>query len=133
MLLISKFIVAVVAMVPLFIYAQVISPDPVMPKATPIRYSQEYNEQVIRETFGKYAPQMLAIAKCESGYNNLAVNETDRLLNSHPSKGLFQISEIHGENKDWWKPEISASAALTLFKKEGVRPWYNCSLKLGLL
>lgn len=113
-----------------FIQETVIVPPVIV---EPVRYSKEHNEQVIKKVFGADANKMIAIARCESGLDNLAVNENDRLLNSHPSKGIFQISEIHGEREDWWKPEVNASIALSLYKKQGVKPWYNCSVKLGLL
>lgn len=132
MLLVSKILVSTLALIPLFAFAQMIS-DPELPKVVPIKYSQEYNTNAIKEIWGKDASVGLSIARCESGYNNLAVNYTDSKLNGHVSRGLFQMSEINGVIPLWWEPKINAEKAYLLYQKSGVFPWMNCSRSLGLL
>lgn len=130
MLLISRAIVAILALIPIFAFTQTLSPSE-MPKA--VQYSKEYSIQVIKDVFGADAPKMIAIAKCESSLNNLAVNLEDSKLNGHVSRGLFQTSEIHGKNDQWWEPKINAEIALRIYKKQGLSAWYNCSVRLGYL
>ena len=121
------------SLVPLFVFAQVIS-DPELPKATPpVQYSKEYSINAIKKVWGKDSEVGLTIAKCESSYNNLAVNYTDSQLNGHVSRGIFQMSEINGVIPLWWEPKVNAEKAYQLYLKNGVRPWTNCALKLGLI
>lgn len=132
MLRISKILLTLLSLVPLFVYARVetyIEP----PKVTPIQYSKEYSISAIREVWKKDASIGLAIANCESGYQNLVVNYEDSKLNGHVSRGLFQLSEINGVVPLWWEPKINAQKAYSMFLKQGVRPWTNCAIKLGLL
>lgn len=118
MLLISKILVSIVALVPLFAFAQVLSPDPELPKA--IRYSQEYNIKIIEDVFGDKASEAIKIAKCESGFNNTAVGDGGY------SSGLFQIyTKVHQtytieELKD---PYLNTVVARRIFDKSGWLPW----------
>lgn len=130
---ISKILVSVLALVPLLAFAttieDVVPPEPPLPH----KYSQEYVIEVIKDVWGDDASVGLKIAKCESGYYNLAVNYEDSKLNGHVSRGLFQLSEINGVIPLWWEPKVNAQKAYAMFLKQGVRPWTNCALKNNLL
>lgn len=89
-----------------------------MPKA--IQYSKEYNIQVIKEVFGKDAPEAIKIAFCESSHDNLAVGDGGW------SGGLFQIyTKVHTEYTvaELKNPVLNAQVARRLFVEEGWRPW----------
>lgn len=132
MLKITKILLTLLSLVPIFAFAR-IETNVEMPKAIqPIQYSKEYSISIIKEVWGKDTEIGLGIAKCESGFNNLAVNYTDSKLNGHVSRGLFQMSEINGVIPLWYEPKVNAEKAYSMFLKQGARPWTNCAIKLGL-
>lgn len=76
------------------------------------------------------AKKMALIAFCESSYNNLAINEKDTLINGSPSFGVFQISLMHGYDKDYLSiPYNNAIVALKLYRQanETFSPWKRCA------
>jgi len=95
------------------------------------RYSEESVVSTIRNVFADLgnANQMIAISKCESGFNN-TVNILD--TNKKRSVGIFQLN---GENsvEDWDIPYNNAKKARELYLNGSYRHWKNCSIKLGLL
>ena len=87
----------------------------------------------IRQVFGLYANNAIAIANCESKMSPLAVNWGDTKFVPHvPSTGLFQHHEGF-VNPDWNDYKYSTNLAYKKFEQRGWYPWINCAKKLGLL
>jgi hypothetical protein len=76
---------------------------------------------VIDYVFGKDAPTMLRVAKCESGLNPNAKNKESS------ATGLFQImASVHGIDKKWLvDPMINAIVAKKLYDRQGITPWVS--------
>lgn len=107
------------------------SSQPVIPE--PVVLVDNTIEDKILDIFGEDANDALAIAKCESSLNPRAVNKGDKLLNGHESVGLFQISLIHGLDREkLFIPDYNILMAKELFDKKGWSPWYNCARKNSL-
>lgn len=75
--------------------------------------------EVIKFVFGKDAPLMTKIAKCESGLNPNAKNKTST------ARGLFQVmSSVHGVQEKWlYNPMVNALIAKQLYDRQGTTPW----------
>lgn len=95
------------------------------------KYSPEAVESVIEYWFPEPEYQGLAksIFRCESKYNNLAVNWNDIKLNGHASVGVAQVSLLHKYEFEYLlNPYNNLKVARELFEKSGksFRPWLNC-------
>jgi len=91
-------------------------------------------EYSLRYFFKEHGNAIVAIARCESRLNNLAINKLD--TNGFASIGLTQISMIHGMDREYLLvPHNNAKEAYKLFiKAKGTfKPWYNCARSNGLL
>lgn len=75
--------------------------------------------EVINFVFGKDAPVMTKIAKCESGLNPNAKNKNST------ARGLFQVmSSVHGVQEKWlYNPMVNALIAKQLYDRQGTVPW----------
>jgi hypothetical protein len=76
-------------------------------------------EEEIRSVFGKDAPIMLKVAKCESGMNPKSKNKEST------ATGVFQImASVHGVRRDWLTNQhINIQIAKALFDSSGLNPW----------
>jgi len=114
---------SIFALVALFLPGEVIA----------VKEEAKTTKQIIRDVFADDGEDAILIAKCESQLNPQAVNYADSKLNGHVSRGLFQLSEIHGKLEKWDDPRTNIEAAKVIFDKQGWKPWRNCAQKLGLL
>jgi hypothetical protein len=74
-------------------------------------------------------PEMLAIAKAESGLNPKAHNQN---RNGTIDTGLFQINSCHGYDEKWLQdPQNNIIAAKEVLRKQGKTAWvvYNNAIK----
>lgn len=105
------------------VHADTASPTPVVseiPKNDP--------ESIIQSVFGKDAPIMLKIARCESGIRKDATNKNK---NGTQDRGVFQIN-----SNTWpgytdidynWAYDAKANilVAKKIFDARGTQPWYS--------
>ncbi len=95
---------------------------------TPVKVAelseQESSIAVIKKVWRKDWKVGVAIAKCESGLRANAFNNKN--INGSTDTGLFQINSVHGISKeDLMNPYANAGFAYSIFKEQGVNPWYS--------
>ena len=91
----------------------------------------------IRAKFGVNAESALAIAKCETNFNPLAVGDLGIDGGTNPSYGLFQIRYFGGARgtiEQLHDVDYNINKAYEM-SGGGTNwaPWYNCAVKNGLL
>lgn len=95
------------------------------------KYSEESVVSTIRNVFADLgnANQMIAISKCESGFNNnVSILDTNKKM----SVGIFQLNGTNAV-EDWHIPYNNAMKAKELYLNGGYRHWRNCARINNLL
>jgi murein DD-endopeptidase MepM/ murein hydrolase activator NlpD len=103
-------------------------PDTAIEMSAPAPQPANSVPAMIAQVFGAYAPQALAVARCESGYNPGAWNPTPVWDGEH-AQGVFQIIPStyarSGEGGSVWNAWDNINAAYRIFARDGYswREW----------
>lgn len=86
--------------------------------------TQEQMIAVIKKVWRRDWETGVAIAKCESGLRPNAFNGSN--TNGTWDAGLMQVNSIHGISKeDLFNPYANAGYAYSIYKEQGLQPWYS--------
>ena len=90
---------------------------------------KESIEDKIRAVFGDNADRAIEIARCESGLNPNAINNSNS--NGSTDVGLFQINSVHGVRSKWLlNPDINIRVAKQIFDEQGNFSAWVCDRKV---